>query len=59
MHVEPHHTIEQLQVMERREKRARIARRIRAVILAMQGHDAPTIAATLGRSRRAVQEWVR
>jgi transposase len=45
--------------LERREKRAKLATRLRAVILAMRGHDAPSIAAMLGRSRRAVQDWVR
>lgn len=59
MHVKPHHTIAELQELEKKEKRARLATRLRGVILARQGHDAPTIAAMLGRSRRAVQEWVR
>ena len=32
--------------------------RYRAILLAIEGHDAPTIARTLGRSRRFVQRWV-
>ena len=59
MHVEPRHGIAELERHARAEKKARVAVRIRAVILAMRGRDAPTIADTLGRSRRAVQEWVR
>lgn len=59
MHVEPHHTVVELERLERKEKVARVAVRLRAVILAKQGHDAPTIAKLLGRARRAVQEWVR
>ncbi len=59
MHVEPRHTIEELEALARREKTVRVAERLRAVILAKRGRDAPTIAKDLGRSRRAVQEWVR
>lgn len=59
MHVEPRHTVAELERLERKEKSARVAVRLRAVILAAQGHDAPTVAKMLGRSRRAVQEWVR
>jgi transposase len=32
--------------------------RYRAVLLAIEGQEAPTIARTLGRSRRSVQDWV-
>lgn len=59
MHVEPHHTVDELERLARQEKVARVTMRLRAVILAKQGHDAPTIARLLGRARRAVQEWVR
>ena len=59
MHVEPRHSIAELERHARAEKTARVAVRIRAVIMAMRGRDAPTIAEDMGRSRRAVQEWVR
>ena len=32
--------------------------RYRAVLLAIDGHDAPAIGKTLARSRRSVQDWV-
>lgn len=41
----------------RREKKALPRDRWRAVLLAMDGHDAPTIAGMLGRARRSVQDW--
>lgn len=59
MHVEPRHSVQELEKHARAQKNARVAERIRAVILAKRGRDAPTIAGLLGRSRRAVQEWVR
>ena len=45
-------------------RRARIERkalqrdRYRAVLMALEGHEAVAIAAALGRSRRSVQDWV-
>jgi transposase len=42
----------------RREKDADRRDRLRAVVLALQGEDAPTIARLLGRSRRQIQDWV-
>lgn len=59
MHVEPRHTILELEKLAKGETSARVAVRIRAVVLAKRGRDAPTIAQDLGRSRRAVQQWVR
>jgi transposase len=59
MHVEPHHTIQELQTAAKKEKRARVAHRVRAVILALQGHTAPQIAGLLGSARRAVQQWIK
>lgn len=58
MHVEPRHGVSELEKAARREKDARVAIRVRAVVLAMKGRDAPTIAEDLGRSRRAVQQWI-
>ena len=40
------------------ERRAVQRDRYRAVVLALDGHEAPAIAAALGRARRSVQEWV-
>jgi len=39
------------------EKHAKQRDRLRAVLLALQGQDAPQIARMLGRSRRFVQQW--
>lgn len=58
MHVEPRHSVSELEKAAKREKNARVAIRVRAVVLAMKGRDAPTIAGDLGRSRRAVQQWI-
>lgn len=41
-----------------RERDALKRDRLRAVIAAIEGDDAPTIARVLGRSRRQVQRWV-
>jgi len=49
---------QQLSERIRREKNASRRDRYRAVWLALEGRDAPTIAAKLGRSRRRVQGWV-
>jgi transposase len=58
VHVQPHHTVPELEQLCKKEKTARVAQRLRAVILAQRGRDAPTIAQDLGRSRRAVQDWI-
>jgi len=41
----------------RGEKDADRRDRLRAVVLAIEGEDAPTIARLLGRSRRQIQDW--
>lgn len=41
----------------RREKDADRRDRLRAVVLAIEGEEAPIIARLLGRSRRRVQDW--
>lgn len=48
----------QLQQRSRRERDAKQRDRYRAILLALEGQQAPAIARTLGRSRRFVQEWV-
>ena len=47
----------ELKRLARREKGALRRDRLRAVIRAIEGDDAPTIARVLGRSRRQVQDW--
>lgn len=59
MHVAEHHNLDQLERAARAERHARVRDRIRAVIMAKRGRTAPQIADDLGRSRRAVQEWIR
>lgn len=60
MHVTLHHPedLTQLQQQSRRQRDAKQRDRYRAVLLALEGHDAPAIARTLGRSRAFVQRWV-
>src|SRR5262249_14042512 len=58
MHVEPHHTPEQLAALIRTESRAKVARRLTAVRLALLGQTAPAIAAQVLLSDRQVRTWV-
>lgn len=58
MHVEDHHTLEELERLERGEKHVQKAKRIRIVILAIKGYTAPAIAMSVGLSRRVCQRWV-
>lgn len=48
----------ELRRLAKREKDVLRRDRVRAVIAAIRGDDAPTIARVLGRSRRQVQSWV-
>jgi transposase len=48
----------QLQQQSRQERDAKQRDRYRAVLLALDGQEAPVIARTLGRSRRFVPGWV-
>jgi transposase len=48
----------QLRQQSRQQRDARQRDRYRAIVLALEGHDAPAIARTLSRSRRFVQGWV-
>ncbi len=50
--------LEQLHQYRRQQPNAKQRDRYRAVLLALEGHEAPTIARMLGRSRRFVQRWV-
>lgn len=58
MHVEGHHTTDQLAELIRAESRARVARRLSAVRLALLGHTAPEIAQQVLLSERQVRTWV-
>lgn len=58
MHVEPHHTPEELQALAAEQPRVTRWRRLRAVILASQGRTAEAVADALGCTTRAVQKWV-
>lgn len=49
---------DRLRMAVRRERDACRRDRMRAVVLALEGREAPTIAMMLGRSRRSVQDWV-
>lgn len=59
MHIKLHDPddLTQLQQQSRRQRDAKQRDRYRAVLFAIEGHDAPTIARTLGRSRAFVQRW--
>lgn len=59
MHVEPHHTTEELKTLAARQTTPRLWRRLRGVILAASGQSAAKIAAALGCTPRAVQKWTR
>ena len=60
MQITPHHPedLEQLRQYSHRQPNAKQRDRYRAVLLALEGHEAPEIARTLDRSRRFVQRWV-
>src|SRR5262252_9300941 len=58
MHVEDHHSSDQLAERIRAQPRARIARRLSAVRLALLGHTAPDIAQRVLLSERQVRTWV-
>jgi transposase len=58
MRVVDHLSLEELEQLERQEKDADQAKRLRIVILALQGWTAPAIAMAVGLSRRITQRWV-
>ena len=58
MDVKPRLPIEELKRLERNEKNADRARRLRIVILAIEGWTAPAIGMAVGLSRRICQRWV-
>jgi transposase len=58
MHVEPHHTADQLAGLIRAERRAKVARRLWAVRLARLGRTAAQVAGEVLLSERQVRAWV-
>jgi transposase len=58
MHVELYHTTQELHRLSRQTKDAKLAARLRAVNLALQGKTAPEIGENMGYSRRTVQNWI-
>jgi len=58
MHVMPHLPPEELQRLERAEKDADRSKRMRIVILGLEGWTAPAVATAVGLSRRICQRWV-
>jgi transposase len=58
MHVEPHHTADDLAAVIRAERRAKVAQRLNAVRLAALGHTAAEVGERVVLSERAVRGWV-
>jgi transposase len=58
MHVEPHHTADRLAELIRAEPRARVARRLAVVRLALLGSTGPQVAEQVLLSERSVRAWV-
>jgi len=59
MYVRQHEAFAALKQLERKERDATRSKRLRIVILAMEGWTAPAIAMSVGLSRRDCQAWVR
>lgn len=59
MRVESHLPLKELKQLEREEKDAGRSKRLRIIILAIEGWTAPSIAMSIGLSRRICQRWVR
>jgi transposase len=58
MQVESHLPLEELKRLERAEKDADRARRMRIIILSIEGWTSPAVAMAVGLSRRICQRWV-
>ena len=54
IHIEPHHTLEELQRLYKKERDAARARHLQVVLLALQGHNSPRICEVVGMRR----DWV-
>ncbi len=58
MNIKDHHTIQELQALYRKEKDARLARRMHGVYLAASGLSCTQIMTITGAARRTIQQWV-
>ena len=58
LHVTKHHSVEELKKAAKAEQRAKPRLRLQAVILALQGQSASTIAQALGTTERSVYSWL-
>jgi transposase len=58
LHVDEHHTLEELQELTRRQQGRRAWKRYQAVVLARQGDTAEQIARALDCGARTAQTWV-
>lgn len=58
MQIKPHCSLSELKRIERAEKDGDRVRRLRIVILGIEGWTAPAIAMAVGLSRRICQRWV-
>lgn len=58
MYVEPHHSIEELQQLQKGRAKPAMVLKFQALILAKRGKTAPQVAEAVARSRRTVQQWV-
>lgn len=59
MHVELRHTWEELAALIRNEKNAKVATRVRSILLAMRGRTNSEIGEDLSVASRSTQNWVR
>ena len=57
MRVVTHHTVEQLQHLQRKADRPSMVLKLRAIALARKCWIAPDIADALGKSTRTIQQW--
>ena len=58
MHVVTHHTVEQLQQLQRKADRPSMVLKFQAIVLARNDWMARAIAEALGKSTRTIQQWV-
>jgi transposase len=58
MRVESHLPLSELKLLEREERDAGRSKRLRIIILALEGWTAPAVAMSVGLSRRICQRWV-
>ena len=58
MHIEGHSPLAELKRLERVEPDVNLARRLRIIILGIEGWTAPAVAMAVGLSRRICRRWV-